>query len=279
MILFWFHVETPTAQIVLKKKKKGLQNRRLSREDAMWLKLQSEIDTRMRVAIARDVRWSSRSDEAREMICAMSKYHWRQIVSKLLCSYRKRAQWEGRTMIRSFMRWRSLVQRILRRQEEQKQFSIEQSLVGNIVARSIWSQRKPCLAWSSSRSRQSCVLCNPASKQRFFYDTGISTCWFSLQRHVEKRHSDIGRMRICFCCNKFCASEWGCLQHQVEKHILPSVKSLVPLKDIDKMSQIIVSTWKQAERGVVARKGYRTSCYYHLTIAEVEAIMEYRLRV
>ena len=113
----------------IKGKKKGLQNRRLSREDAMWLKLQSEVDTRMRVAIARDVRWSSRSAEAREMLCAVSKYHWRQIVCNLLCFYRKRAQWEGRTMIRSFMRWRSLVQWVLRRQEEQKQLSSEQSLV------------------------------------------------------------------------------------------------------------------------------------------------------
>ena len=57
------------------------------------------------------------------------------------------------------------------------------------------------------------------------------------------------------------------------------MKSLMPLKDMGKRSHAIVSTWKQAEREVVARKGYRTSCYYHLTIAEVEAIMEYKLRV
>ena len=261
----------------IKGKKKGLQNRRLSREDARWLKLQSDVDTRMRVAIAREIRWSSRSDEDWEMICASSQYHWRQIICNLLCSYRKRAQWEGWKSICSFMRWRRLVQRILRRQEEQKRFSIEQSLVENMVADSIWLQRQPCLEWSSSRPRQSCVLCSPTSKQRFFYDTRLASFRNSLQNHVEQKHTDMGRLRICSCCKKCCRSEWGCLQHQIEKHILPSVKSLMPREYNVMISQTMISTWKQAERDMVARKAYRSSCYYHLTIAEVRAIMEYRL--
>lgn len=58
-----------------------------------------------------------------------------------------------------------------------------------------------------------------------------------------------------------------------------SVKPQLPLKDVDKMSKTIVSNWRQAERCVVARKAYRTSCFYHLSLAEVEAIKEYRLRV
>ena len=76
----------------------------------------------MRVAIERDARVGTCASEM-DMKRAMSKYHWRSIVSTLLSRYRQNAKLQARVTVRRFVCWRFLVQRMLRRQAEKTSIS------------------------------------------------------------------------------------------------------------------------------------------------------------
>ena len=252
-----------------------LRNLSLSKEEFVMLALEKDIQQRVRVAIDKDARLSNCSPETLDMKCAMSKYHWRLMVSTLVRHQWQKARVQARVSACMSACWCVLGQRVLRRQVEKTFFDHEQSLVEQCLHR---NSRNKSLDWSFSRVRQACLLCTRTVKHRFFYQPGVPSCWFSLQTHIENFHSDLGKRRRCVCCGRICSSEWACIKHQLVRHIIPSMAKQTILTTIESQASTLLRCWKESERWGVAKTCSRSSCFSHMTVAEVNVIMEDEFR-
>ena len=138
------------------------------------------------------------------------------------CVYHMRAMVRKRAV--AF--WYSMGRRLVRRSAEQSCVYHMRALVEawvpiRVTRPKSWSKRGPlrcpiCIFdyFQASEPRERRQKKNAAYR---LYE-GRAHC-ASMSMHMEHKHDDLGRSRICVKCGKICASEGGAFQHQIIKHL------------------------------------------------------------